>query len=851
MLPSLFALALLGSPLAWAGGTLGPTTQPKWRALHCAALAGSSPAYILIHGGITDAASSNPLDSPGSSSVQLFDLNQNNWYAPTIENSPASDEKLHPCATNGDASQVLMYAPMLSDNETSHLEILDTTHWSWANPTPSGPTPAPRLGSSLTRVGNNMFLYAGQPVDASGNVDSTSILNDLSTLDTGSLGWTALANGAGLMLHAACYMAATNAMVVFGGASLTGKPYSNVWTYQLDAQTWNVNPTIQNSNSGPSPRALHTAVCLSDQMLVFGGTDTITGTRPVDSTVWSLTGTVANGRTTYAWAQAPISPADQSKGPSARFGHSAVLHDNKMYVYGGVGAANDTNMYILDTEAWKWTSVSVGPNGSSGDKGNTTTVLIASIVSGVFAIIAMGIIAAVGVRNWRRRKGAQVLDDRSGSEAGDGKGGDPATPLGPLDDSTRDLDKDQLADGDSAHDRSYEPLPFHRRPSEPRSPLDGHHRVSAADLEFLTGATSATATSAVAPAGQRPDSYYGRDYTSAAPRGHSVAHPPMAAGRRPRLHSNSDARNQGTRLSYARQRSDSHFRSMDDDMDQLQFSSMLSLGPTDSQAYMPATTVGPIRYMPSPTPSVHGPDPIDSGPRRLSLINPDRAVRSNSFSEATSLSSRPASIRQNAVPIAHPITPPAPPRLNTLFASFQPVAAARHGGSSPTSPNQERPRSYLQGNRTSSAGSAAAAASAALALSDDEVDRPRSGLRSGVLPYSHTADTFVSPLDKIARLQLDHARVGSPTPTSGPTPNTSVPSTSTGESFHSDDFFGQAGSPPGMSVTVAESHAAVPGGTGPTLAQWMHARSDKVDDLEDADRKTLDHEPRHGLFHAG
>ncbi|KAJ1969001.1 hypothetical protein IWQ62_000898 [Dispira parvispora] len=678
-------------------------------------MAGSSSSYILIHGGLTDPDESNLLEASGSSDVLLFDTKENNWYQPSMDNSPKEPQKLHSCATNADLSKVFFYNAYRGADDRSLLFTLDSNHWTWSNVDKSNQAPSQRQGAAVALVDSKLYMHGGQPIDSSNSLASDTANNDLNHLDTVSLDWSSQANGPSLMYHTSCYISDTNSIIYYGGGSQDTSSSNSIYVYSLSAKTWNVNPTIKNKGSSPSPRAFHSAVCQSNQMIMFGGSDSYTGSTPIDSTVWILT---ATSKDEYEWSQAPISSSSRTKGPSARFGHSAVLNGDNMYIYGGFGTDGDTNVYILDTNSWEWTVVSVTNRGAESSGGaNNSTVLIASIVSGVFAIIAMGIIAAVGVRNWRRRKGQQS------PQGDDDEGGHPVKNMTAVEalGSSRDTKKESgdfsesdsaLVSRSSASDEEY-----HSRTLNPIS----HNNASSGHYELMT-----------LPAGDRTmrghqikdrEAAQSQDPTEL--RGTTLRPPSpslagMASAGRPRLFS-VDMPGTSTRRSTKPQ------DMPDEDVDRWTFASSMSYQPREATSGV-VDPVAPLRYMQSP--HHHGDVQRDDAPSPLDLERPPSAL-----TDVTNLSRG-----RDHVPIAHPVTPPAPPRLNTLFASFQPMSpqSASDLPSSPTYPHFSNPQEPPPMPRSQS----------------------RRELTSDVL-VSSSMDPFVSPLDKISRLQLDHVLMDS------------------------------------------------------------------------------------------
>lgn len=109
-------------------------------------------------------------------------------------------------------------------------------------------------------------------------------------------------------------------------------------------------------------------------------------------------------------------------------GHSAVLDSStgKIYIFGGWGvtATGDSNMYILDTNAWSWTRVSTAGmgtgtdspgGGTEGGSGGDNAGMIAGAVVGGVGGAALLAAVLLFFLLWRRRqrKKQQERDDQS------------------------------------------------------------------------------------------------------------------------------------------------------------------------------------------------------------------------------------------------------------------------------------------------------------------------------------------------------------------------------------------------------------------------------------------------------
>eukprot|EP01062_Namystynia_karyoxenos_P036374 TRINITY_DN2648_c0_g2_i1.p1 TRINITY_DN2648_c0_g2~~TRINITY_DN2648_c0_g2_i1.p1 ORF type:complete len:597 (+),score=150.73 TRINITY_DN2648_c0_g2_i1:93-1883(+) len=130
-------------------------------------------------------------------------------------------------------------------------------------------------------------------------------------------------------------------------------------------------PPADAAQSHPCPRFGHTAVVYKDQMVVFGGRDA----RCYDD-VWTYC------FLTKQWKRIPPSSADARR-PRPRAGHTAVVHQGRMYVFGGVAEQelgghhtlwlND--LWMLDLETWRWEQIrSRGGGVPAPRKGHTAVV---------------------------------------------------------------------------------------------------------------------------------------------------------------------------------------------------------------------------------------------------------------------------------------------------------------------------------------------------------------------------------------------------------------------------------------------------------------------------------------------
>jgi hypothetical protein len=139
-------------------------------------------------------------------------------------------------------------------------------------------------------------------------------------------------------------------LIAFGGER-SGHYLGDVWRYTVTSDAWEFVPT--RNSSAVIARAEHAAVVSGTTLVIFGGR----GPNPKGD-LWTLDLDAAGADASAgAWIQRST-PADLTP----RFGHTAAVHDGKMYVVGGyVGGGVDTagglssEVWSLDLTTYEWT----------------------------------------------------------------------------------------------------------------------------------------------------------------------------------------------------------------------------------------------------------------------------------------------------------------------------------------------------------------------------------------------------------------------------------------------------------------------------------------------------------------
>ncbi|KAF9365861.1 hypothetical protein BGX34_007949 [Mortierella sp. NVP85] len=261
-----------------------------------------------------------------------------------------------------------------------------------------------------------IFMHGGASVVSNGYATST-VLNDLTKLDSSAYSWKPLANGPAMMYHTMCKLTGLNVMVIFGGIDQANKASNVVHVFDLTIEAWRLAEPVGTGIGGsvPSARRGHTAICLDNTMIVYGGGPE----GPLDDDVWIMNASQPK----WVWDRMTTNKA---MGPGARTGHSALLNGTNMIVWGGYGSAvaNDTQVYSLDTLTWQWSSIKepesntppipVGPpnEGGADNKGSNMPITIGVICGGLALALTI-----VGFLIFRRRSSRRKKDLSQGTSS--------------------------------------------------------------------------------------------------------------------------------------------------------------------------------------------------------------------------------------------------------------------------------------------------------------------------------------------------------------------------------------------------------------------------------------------------
>lgn len=217
-------------------------------------------------------------------------------------------------------------------NETLSF-VPSTTGKMWSSVTAAGsengPAPPSRSKHSATLLSGHVYLLGGR----NGNLP----LKDLWRYSLADSKWEELHPGGerppALQEHSA--VAYKDCLYIFGGElGFSAGTETPLWVYNVKTNAWR-KVRAQRGCAVPRGRRGHTALVHRGQMLIYGGYQDLRGSSPE---LWAF------HFETESWHLLSSSES----GPAARHKHSAVLHGDAMYIYGGMTDLQERS------DCWRW-----------------------------------------------------------------------------------------------------------------------------------------------------------------------------------------------------------------------------------------------------------------------------------------------------------------------------------------------------------------------------------------------------------------------------------------------------------------------------------------------------------------
>jgi len=301
-----FSTSDCGSDDVWDNGILDDIPAP--RAGHTAVWTGSE---MIVWGGWDQEGTLNT----GS----RYDPATDTWTSISNENAP-SGRRYHTAIWTG--TRMVVWGGLGSNvfNDGGRYDpVLDR----WEPVAPLG-APTPRYAHAAVWTGDRMIIWGGEPGR-----------NDGARYDPATDQWfTVTATGAPEARSSFSAIWTGNRMIVWGGVGVGGR-LATGGIYNPESDSWNPTSTI----GAPQMRSHHTVVWTGSRMIVWGGLLTNFGPEldtggmydPVLD-AWSATTTVG--------------------APSPRYRHAAVWTGHEMIVWGGSLSLSGPERYDPVTDTW-------------------------------------------------------------------------------------------------------------------------------------------------------------------------------------------------------------------------------------------------------------------------------------------------------------------------------------------------------------------------------------------------------------------------------------------------------------------------------------------------------------------
>jgi len=233
------------------------------------------------------------------------------YYLPSVPNAPSSFRQYHTAVWTG--SEMIIWGGSSSGAVNNGARYSPATE-SWTPTRQDATTPAPRLFHSAVWTGSEMLVWGGQ------GISDYPALGGRYNPSTDS--WQPIPAGAPPRYSATAVWTGSE-MIVWGGIPQTGGNLNTGDRFDPSGNAW--HPVAVDAMT-PSSRSGHSAVWTGREMLVWGGSS-------------SITNEVGNGGAYDPVANSWLSIPEANGGPSARTRHTAVWTGTDMIVWGGQTSA--------------------------------------------------------------------------------------------------------------------------------------------------------------------------------------------------------------------------------------------------------------------------------------------------------------------------------------------------------------------------------------------------------------------------------------------------------------------------------------------------------------------------------
>lgn len=251
-----------------------------------------------------------------------------------------------PIAYDAVGRQLLMFGGQDAAGDRNDLWAYSVDRQQWTQINPSGPSPTPRHGHTVTfdPVRRRIIVIAGQGAGFFGDTWAYEIQTDRWTQLSGNSSGPSPRYG-----HSAVYDPKRDRIVLSHGFTSEQGRFDDTWAFDLASSSWR---DISPAGTRPLRRCLHHAVYVpqSDQMLLYGGCSSGFGPCP-QGDLWSFD--LAKNQ----WTEITSNPR-----PAPRQRYGMIFDDNrkKLVLFGGLGGPPLNDTWEYDPVSPSWAQVTPG-----------------------------------------------------------------------------------------------------------------------------------------------------------------------------------------------------------------------------------------------------------------------------------------------------------------------------------------------------------------------------------------------------------------------------------------------------------------------------------------------------------
>ena len=148
------------------------------------------------------------------------------------------------------------------------------------------PSPLPRLEFDCCCVGSDIYLFGGIQLD---DFDNVLIYNDLWSFDTKKMRWSVLDEGSSVSERSShsCTAVAGGGLIVYGGECMSAA-LPDSWLWHVEGRRW--QRVGNREGPQPEPRSAHAAcyIAESSALVIFGGITSVNGEIEHLNDLWCL-----------------------------------------------------------------------------------------------------------------------------------------------------------------------------------------------------------------------------------------------------------------------------------------------------------------------------------------------------------------------------------------------------------------------------------------------------------------------------------------------------------------------------------------------------------------------------------